>query len=101
MIGMGVRDGHLFDVGRCNIQLGKLRRQRFRATPVDELWVGGGQAVWQGRNRIRKTGVPKEPTLFVLDKVTAVDEIHRLSFVDPWRPQGNVSGDPFSAAQDI
>lgn len=96
-----MRYGEIFDVGGLHSQLFKLRGECFRAPPVCHSRIGRRLAIGHGGNGVGNTGVPKQPTLCVVYKVTIIDEIHRLADIDARRPARNVAGDAFAAIENV
>jgi hypothetical protein len=101
MIGMGVRDGDIFNVGGFEAELIELCGQRFRAPPVGHARIGGPLALGHGGDSIGHAGVPQKPALRVFDQITAIDEVHRLPHVHARRPARNVAGDSLAAIENV
>jgi hypothetical protein len=101
MIGMGVGDGDVFDVGGLHAELIELSGKCLRPPPMGHPRIGGALTLGHGGDGVGQAGIPQQPTLAVLDQVAAVDEVHRLADVHPRRPARNVAGDALPAIQDV
>ncbi len=101
MVGMGVRDRNVFNIGGFEAELIELRGQRLRPPPVGHARIGGPLALGHGGNGVGHAGVPEKPALGVLDQITAIDEVHRLAHVHARRPARNVANDALAAIEDV
>src|SRR5687767_3192919 len=101
MVAMGVRHGHVLDIGWLEAKVGELARESPGAFPVHRAWIRGLGAVGHSSHGVGHARIPDQPALRMLDEIAVVDERHALAFVDPRRPARDVAGDAFAAVEDV
>jgi hypothetical protein len=61
MVGVGVGDGNVFDVGGLDAKLLELARERLRAFPMGSARIRRLLAIGHGGNRVRHASVTQQP----------------------------------------